>query len=349
MKSLHIKYRLNFHLNDVIHRCSNIHLKELFIGDFQGKFEDLILLFKGTRNLRNLTISVANNLDILNASQWEQLITGFLPYLKNFQFQFTCSLITNRWNIIFDKFQQFQSDFWQKEHHWCTEYIKQYDSASIYTKPYPCDHFYFHYKDSKFCSNSMAYTNVTNLHYSIGKCFENDQFYFPNIRSLIFNRFQPTSRLTIRQIQSIKRILNLSTVKHLSIRQIDPVECSSLIELFQNLSQLSSLTIDSFSLRLCLKNNQLCQYFTEKIENFDQNGFDLLWYDIHIDQFCQIFSNIKHIQCNIDREMDLIILLKHLPKLSTMKITCASEDHQDPKMKSILFEQEIRPFNLVYK
>jgi hypothetical protein len=37
---------------------------------------------KQTPNLKHLTISSSNNVDMIDAHQWERLITFALPYLK---------------------------------------------------------------------------------------------------------------------------------------------------------------------------------------------------------------------------------------------------------------------------
>ena len=50
-----------------------------------------------------------------------------------FHFHFTFSL-RNEENDILNKFEQFQIDFWHKQHHWYTEY-----SAVIYIIPYLLD------------------------------------------------------------------------------------------------------------------------------------------------------------------------------------------------------------------
>ena len=47
--------------------------------------------------------------------QWKRLIAS-LSQLIVFKFKFACSRINEDTNIL-DKFQEFQSDFWHKQHH----------------------------------------------------------------------------------------------------------------------------------------------------------------------------------------------------------------------------------------
>ncbi len=75
-------------------------------------FKDLVIILKRTPNLTNLTIDANGNIDMVNASQWEYLFTSSLPYLKIFKFKIQCEN-----NYIKEKLEEFQSDFWRKQHH----------------------------------------------------------------------------------------------------------------------------------------------------------------------------------------------------------------------------------------
>ncbi|CAF3802779.1 unnamed protein product [Rotaria sp. Silwood1] len=112
--------------NDIVtnHRYEN-NLKKIIINDFQQEFQ----YFK-----------------IFN---WQNLIITSLPYLNNFEFKFICSCKDD--NTIINKFEQFQTSFWQEQHFWNTEYILNNDLAYIFTIPYS--------------SNTYVLTSSTNRFY----------------------------------------------------------------------------------------------------------------------------------------------------------------------------------------
>jgi hypothetical protein len=62
-------------------------------------------------------------MNMADAYQWEHLITSTLPYLNIFKFHFRYTE-REEYNVILqEKFKQFQSDFWHKQHHWHIEYL----------------------------------------------------------------------------------------------------------------------------------------------------------------------------------------------------------------------------------
>jgi hypothetical protein len=68
---------------------------------------------------------------MIDAYPWEDFITSSLPQLTLFKFKFS----SNYEDDIPDKFKQFQSDFWQEQHHWYTEYSFDEELAHISTIP----------------------------------------------------------------------------------------------------------------------------------------------------------------------------------------------------------------------
>ncbi|CAF4204646.1 unnamed protein product, partial [Rotaria sordida] len=108
----------------------NIHRN--YRSTYNDKFDELIELLKQTPNLKSLTISTDHKIDIIDAYQWEYLITSLLLHLHSFKFKFIYSLEDD----ILHTFKQFQSNFWLNKHHWYTEYKLEKDSALIYTIPY---------------------------------------------------------------------------------------------------------------------------------------------------------------------------------------------------------------------
>jgi hypothetical protein len=78
--------------------------------EFKGQFDELVMILKRTPNLTNLTINVYDDIDMINANQWEHLITSSLPYLKIFKFKLR---YLQKQGIIIteEKLKEFQSDF----------------------------------------------------------------------------------------------------------------------------------------------------------------------------------------------------------------------------------------------
>ena len=73
---------------------------------------------------------------LCDACQWEMLITSSLSFLKVFKFIFKYKCKHEDEYIFHEKFKQFQSDFWQKQHQWFTEYSFSVTETAIYTIPY---------------------------------------------------------------------------------------------------------------------------------------------------------------------------------------------------------------------
>jgi endonuclease III-like uncharacterized protein len=65
-----------------------MHLKELIITEIYCQFNDFAMFIKQIPNLKNLTISSSNNIDMINANRWKDLIKSSLPCLDIFKFKF---------------------------------------------------------------------------------------------------------------------------------------------------------------------------------------------------------------------------------------------------------------------
>ena len=104
--------------NDTISLENNqaVHLKKLIIQQFQEKFQYFQMLIKRVPNLKNLTIFGAVGTDKIVASLWEDLIRSSLPFLNILKFELDYCRSDVK-DVFVPNLQQFQSDFWQKEHH----------------------------------------------------------------------------------------------------------------------------------------------------------------------------------------------------------------------------------------
>jgi hypothetical protein len=109
-----------------------IKLERLSITDSTDNFDELCQVLQQMVSLKYLKIfHNSRSRQIFDADKWKQSIETSLPYLQTFKFYF--QFVTTE-----DEIQQilknFQSDFWQKQHHWYTEYsIHSAKIGSIYT------------------------------------------------------------------------------------------------------------------------------------------------------------------------------------------------------------------------
>ncbi|CAF4213339.1 unnamed protein product, partial [Rotaria sordida] len=249
IENIHRNYRSTY--NGIYFNNNHaIHLKQLIVSNFIDKFDELIELLKQTPNLKSLTISTDHKIDIIDAYQWEYLITSLLLHLHSFKFKFIYSLEDD----ILHKFKQFQSNFWLNKHHWYTEYKLEKDAALIYTIPYISHTYVLTPFTNRYCDKLMnninIFDNVRNLILYQESITLNCSFYFPNVISLTLENqiyFNDVDEhiLKMEHINSLKMIVNLSNLKHLTISSACQLESSSvLLYLFKETLQLSSITIE---------------------------------------------------------------------------------------------------------
>ena len=135
LKYFHVQFlnRWNYSIENKVYSKA-IHIKQIIIDYYSDELEYLERFFKHTPNLKCLHI-FSDRASMLNAYHWEQLITLLLPSLKIFRFHFSTNIDDNADNLI-EVFNQFQTDFWLKQHQWPTEYVLKPNSMDIYTVPY---------------------------------------------------------------------------------------------------------------------------------------------------------------------------------------------------------------------
>ena len=303
-----------------------IHLKQLIMRDFKGRFDDLIMIFQRTPNLERLVLHVYNNIDMMNASQWEDFISSLLPYLKIFKFCFEYEFIYQRDNI-FQEFKRFQSDFWQNQHQCYIEYLLCPLSIMVYTAPCILDRYQvrslsdIHYNGS--INSSNTFNNITKMiikHFDLKE--KKSPYYFSHVTSLTLGDGHPENHrivFTVQYIESIKMIVNLSNVKHLLIQPDVRFENSSvLLQLLKQMSNLCSINIGWWLLEASFDDKEVCQYWNKMITKFYMSGYssNLLDEKYGMDRLWKIFPNIEYIICLTEQKEFLLFLLKYLPKLS---------------------------------
>jgi hypothetical protein len=330
-----------------------VYLNKLIVENFSGTFDEFELLVKRTPNLKYLLIYTSYVVDMIDADRWEQLIRSLLPHLTVFKFIFD-KLYHFRISDIITKFQKFQTNFWQHEHHWFTELIQNQNLRNIYTIPY-CKNEFTLSSDPNEHQNNLAnrvhvYKNVTHLELYIESVTKNDEYYFPNITELELNSNYGVY-LNKQCIEYLKKTVNLFNLQHLIIRA-KTIVCDAfvLLMIFKEARQLSSLNICWNLLTSFLADQELCNYFNTMIKalyirnNFyDKVGRDEPNFDA--EKFCQIFSNIEHLQFQSIDEKQLFFVFNRLSKLKTLTAHWKTNNSDED---SIQFEKKLQKLNLIY-
>ncbi|CAM4822986.1 unnamed protein product [Rotaria magnacalcarata] len=301
-----------------------VHLKELIIFNFDYKFEHFQKLAKHLPRLTNLKLYGNCDLDMIDANQWEHLLTSSLSHLDIFKFTFNYMYKNNDDNNIQDKFNRFQNDFWLGQH-WFTEYELSNYSATIYTIPYMFNSYDFQLDTQRYSHqlvNTFDNVKILTLYHATLK--DTYLCYFSNVTSLTIlpseQYFKP--RLGTQDMRSLKKIINFSSLKHIGISlKFRLKEPSILLRLLQDLPQLSSIMVSIRVLEAFSYDTELCEYLNKTIKKLDIYKYGSCSFKTHyqLEKFCKIFSNVEELKCNIDRMTDLLFLLKHLSKLTNLK------------------------------
>ncbi len=100
----------------------------------------------------------------------------------------------------------------------------------------------------------------------------NSLYYFSNVTSLTLEseshvKDVDKEPLTIKHIDSLKTIVKLSHLRHLTISSTCRLESSSFLQLLKETPQLSSITIGLRCLQLFFNDDELCKYLNKKLQN----------------------------------------------------------------------------------
>lgn len=308
-----------------------IHLQRLVVDNCYDGFDTFELLLRQTTNLRFLMLHSYDDVNMADATRWRKLISDALGLLNVFKFIFHCpTKDDDDDHSIIDKFQIFQTGFWHERHQWYTEYVINQDEAIIYTIPYMLDSYEIIFNGKRHYSHSLSSANifqkVTDLKVNIGSIVDNDQYYFPNVKSLSLNNVTDDANhdyryLNFEDVQCLKTMINLCNLTHLEISLTFQWESPSFIlQLIKEASNISSLKADKTILMELWKNRQLCEWFKtiRKLDivvhewNMDVNGEDII-------KISQIFNNMEKFRCEINRLDILQATIRRLSRLSSMK------------------------------
>ena len=334
--ALQLKY-LNV---DTVNRCvlsqntiseNLVPIKQLILKKYEDNLVNLESIFKRISNLNSLTISI-NNINVIDADQWQFWINYYLPELKKFRFYFHFN-DQQLLNTIQEIFQKFQSNFWTKEHQWFTEYIVSRNSASIYSIPYFLDSFKLERIVSRYecplIPNSNKYENVKCL--EIGLSIEYtittglNLSYFTNVDSLIFSA---TSILILRLTMSS---VDLIRIKKVIFNVQHEIRSAFLYGLFQQASNISSLSIDIRSFTSLINTNDASRGYLKKTIkqlNFLSHHSD---FTVALQSVYERLRKFFSISDRFNRKCTLygflFFLIEFLPKLTRIETPSSSCTH----------------------
>ncbi|CAF3422421.1 unnamed protein product, partial [Rotaria sp. Silwood2] len=319
-----------------------VHLKQLIVDDIQFPFVAFQKLLEATPNLKRLTISAGNEEDMFDACQWEHLISSSLPHLEIFKFQFGCDREYFK-NDIINMLEQFQTDFWHKQHNWYTEYLLTKYSIFIYTTSYTSnkDRLLI-YTDGYIYINSSTFDSVADLTVRQQEIEQKCQSCFRNIISFEFitTESKQNNPLKTKHIEILKKMISLSNLNYLKVSSNCKIETSSvLLQILKEASQLSSITIDQNQLISFCHDDELCKYLNKMIKKLD------LYYDTdrstsafnnygELRKFCKTFSNIEDLRCYIDKKTEFLFVLSQLSKLSHATTFVKTSDNFEKAKKA---------------
>ena len=339
--------------NEIPSEKPNFQLKELIIDRFLRHFAALEKLTKRTPNLKCLIVSIdiEDTERVIDADRCERLITSSLPRLNTFKLVLNYFIDQEHCNLVKD-FQRFQDHFWQNQHHWFIECVFSQYSLSIYTIPH-LSHTYqlqpYETRWNQETSNKIdTFVNVTDLRLYRERLTDSCEYYFPNVTSLdLVSRF--LSYLEIEHIQYLKKIVNLINLQHLDISNAYKTSSLVLLKILKRTPKLFSLTITWNELILFLTNEDLSQYFSQmiKILQIKHRPISATRKSFDIEQFCEVFRNLEHLDCNYYSWKEFVFLLNHLSKLSTAKFKLMTEENDEKQLARI--DHIMQKLNGVYK
>lgn len=308
-----------------------VDLKRFALRTTEMSLNRIKLILKQMPKLEQLQLHCLFDVESIDGHRWEQLITSLLTHLTQFQFIFELSLQTPRdrsriIDQICDKFQTFQTNFWQKQHRWYTAYQARQYAASIYTIPYLYDTFQLSMHTEQFSQDSFDHIRELTL---IEEALQqNVSYYFCNVKTL---RLIDGCHLLhtweyflddLHGAHSLKKIVNLLNLNHLDMQLTSQSSTLlMLLKIFEESPRLSSLKVDADHMG-AIVDRKLAQYFRKQIQKLHVTKTSTkqkITPEI-IDSICRIFTNVEQLYFPINCWEDLYSLLTKLPKLSSVTV-----------------------------
>lgn len=339
-------------------------LRQFSCVDFYGDFTYFRPILEHTPNLQQLTLCNSSIYFDADANEWQNLITTYLPILQTFRFVFEYSTP----DYIEMEFREFQTDFWQKEHHWCTGYSKWQNGASIYTIPHVRVGLYLSESMDEYCYTSTGDTNtfdeITHLWIHPNALTEECQPHFRHIQSISIGPeriLTDETGLLKEYLPYLKTIVDCSCsyVENLRIISSCKIESSLvLLEILKQAPNISSLAMNADLLIPLLEDDGLCRYLKKMIKKLDLSSNHpaegrycrtfLIQHSAFFErvsapsddlyQFNRLwdtFSNIEQLTCAIRGWDSLLFLLQHLSKVSRVCVWQPEIFHSKLKVSSL--------------
>lgn len=222
-----------------------------------------------------------------------------------------------------------------------------------------------------------AFINVTDLTLVENMIIKDCGFYFSNVTHLTLTRPEqslweldiPESEririvdfrsstplkfksLTKEHVEHLKMIVNLSNLQYLDISKHDlaPISSSIFLEIIQQTPRLCYLKTDWNQLISFLEDNELCNYLNKMIKrlivNHSQNTE--IKDAFNGEKFCQVFSNIEHLDCREVYAEKLVFLLNQLPKISIVNLHWVSKRYPTKSLDELEYTVRRKNMNDVH-
>ncbi|CAF0845169.1 unnamed protein product [Adineta steineri] len=349
LKYLKIEKLYDNQKNDIVPNNTKnaFHLKQFIVKYANVKFESLKLILQCLPSLEIFSIYSQDNIEMIDANRWQNLIEIYLPVLTVFKFCFgEFSVYSYEEKLI--KITQFQSDFWHEKHQWYIDYKIDYFSLIVYTLPYIHNDYTLTTADhgsdnsNQFDNldefdSSDRFDNVNELSIWTRMIRSDSSFYFRNVKTLRLTSGVEGEgetdeyELQTYDLQFLDVIVNLSNIQHLIIAEECYMSSSEvLLNILEQLPVVSSLTIRRDQLISYLDNYQLCKWLNEKIKTlnissgWNQSGIHNQFGNENL--FSKTFLNVEHLICDIETLDELLLILSKCSKLSTLNIGNINEE-----------------------
>jgi hypothetical protein len=179
------------------------------------------------------------------------------------------------------------------------------------------------------------FDNITDLVIYPDTITKKCQYYFPNVKSL------ELKELSLFANNSWNMVVNLSNVQDLKISSSCKLKMPCiLLQILKQAPQISSISIDKDDLTSLFENDELCKYLNKMIKKLNLLHLwkDLFYTSDKRNQFCETFSNIEQLMCEVEPSDSLLFVLKGLPKLSYINVSLTSSIYTVYDINSFLKE-----------
>jgi len=133
----------------------------------------------------------------------------------------------------------------------------------------------------------------------------------------------------------LQNLVNLLKLKELHVKDDGRMKSPLiLLEIFKEAPHLSSISIYPSTLMALLDNGELCQYFNKMITKllfYHEKSDRSIFFD-KFERVWKVFNNVEQLRCDIDRLENVIELLNHLPKLSSLHASSQTSFDENTKL-----------------